>query len=397
MLVELNCRTLPIYHPGSTPQDENNNEMTACQPSPPLNERLVLALESSCDETAASVVRWYDDGKGEILSNIVLSQIEEHAAFGGVVPEIAARAHVEAMDAIVSAALREAKVKARDVDAIAATCGPGLNGGLLVAALSAKAMARALGKPFYPINHLEGHALTARLTDAIAFPYLLLLVSGGHTQILIVHGVGRYQRLATTIDDALGEAFDKTAKLLSLGHPGGPAVEKMAKRGNPKRFAFPRPMQNHATLNLSLSGLKTAVRQEAEKAAPLSDEDVADICASFQEAVGDVLEHRLRRAFQIFSEEYPALTHPVLVVAGGVAANRMIGMRLHELCESENWTLSMPPLTLCTDNAAMIAWAAAERIANGEAGDFDFKPRPRWPLDDASAVLVGHGKRGAKV
>ena len=376
---------------------ENNNQATNPLPQSAAHECLVLALESSCDETAASVVRWYGDAQGEILSSVVHSQIEEHAAFGGVVPEIAARAHVDAMDGIVSAALCDAKVGAKNLDAIAATCGPGLNGGLLIAAITGKVMAKALKKPFYPINHLEGHALTARLTEGISFPYLLLLVSGGHTQILIVHGVGHYQRIATTIDDALGEAFDKTAKMLGLGHPGGPAVEKAAITGHGERFQFPRPMQNHETLNLSLSGLKTAVRQAAEKAAPLSNQDVADVCASFQAAVCDVLENRVLRAFKIFKDEFPQLDTPTIVVAGGVAANKMIAERLNQLCTQENWALSKPPLALCTDNAAMIAWAAAERIAIGVAGDSDFTPRPRWPLDSMSEALIGHGKRGAKV
>lgn len=379
-----------------TQNDPCKDERPPQGPPVASGPRLVLALEASCDETSASVVRWRGEAEGYILSNVVLSQFEEHAAFGGVVPEIAARAHVEAMDGVVAAALSKAGLKAGDVDAIAATAGPGLNGGLLVATVTAKAMARALSKPFYPVNHLEGHALTARLTDGLDFPYLLLLVSGGHTQILTVYGVGRYKRLATTIDDALGEAFDKTAKLLGLGQPGGPFVEKAALDGDPERFSFPRPMQRRDTLNLSFSGLKTAVRQEAEKTAPLSGKDIADICASFQAAVADVLENRAARAFAMFAAEFPALDRPVLVVAGGVAANRAIAARLGTLCAREGWRLCAPPLELCTDNAAMIAWAAAERIAIGEEGNMDFKPRPRWPLDDASAAAVGHGKKGAK-
>ena len=357
----------------------------------------VLGIESSCDETAASIVHWQGDGKGAILSNIILSQTEEHAAFGGVVPEIAARAHVNAMDDVVRAALLEANLDFKSIDAIAATGGPGLNGGLLVATLTGKSLAKALHKPFYPVNHLEGHALTARLTDGIAFPYLLLLVSGGHTQILIVHGIGTYQRLATTIDDALGEAFDKTAKLLSLGHPGGPHVEKAALNGDGHRFPFPRPMQHHETLNLSLSGLKTAVRQAAEEIAPVSNQDISDICASFQEAVCDILQNRIERSFKLFNEEYPNLEKPVLVVAGGVAANKKIAERLEKLSIDSNFGLSKPPLNLCTDNAAMIAWAAAEHIAVGKQGDFSFIPRPRWPLDETADTLVGRGKRGAKV
>lgn len=363
----------------------------------PDQTSFVLALESSCDETAASVVARYADGRGEILSNIVLSQIEEHAAFGGVVPEIAARAHVNAMDGIVLAALQDAGMTLNEMDAIAATAGPGLNGGLLVAVMTAKAMASALSKPIYPVNHLEGHALTARLTDGVAFPYLLLLVSGGHTQILVVRGVGDYQRLATTIDDALGEAFDKTAKMLGLDYPGGPAVEKMAKQGCSTRFTFPRPMQHHETLNLSLSGLKTAVRLAAEKLAPLSDQDVCDICASFQAAVIDVVLNRVDRACIKFRDMLPEQVQPALVVAGGVAANQAIRDGLEKLCRQNGFFLSTPPFELCTDNAAMIAWAALERMALGEPGMPDFKPRPRWPLDERGGAIVGHGKRGVKV
>lgn len=366
-------------------------------PAPKAGKALVLALESSCDETAASVVCRDADGKGTILSNIVLSQIEEHAAFGGVVPEIAARAHVDAIKGVVEAALAEAAVAVSDLDAIAATAGPGLNGGLLVATMSAKAMAHALHLPFYPINHLEGHALTARLTDNIAFPYVLLLVSGGHTQIVIVHKVGTYQRIATTIDDALGEAFDKTAKMLGLDYPGGPAVERMAKAGDPHRFDFPRPMQSHDTLNMSLSGLKTAVRLAAEKQAPLSDQDVSDVCSSFQQAISDILCNRIERSLQLFQEHYPDHNSPTLVIAGGVAANQMIRTDLQVVCDTAGVALSAPPLKLCTDNAAMIGWAALERIALGQSGDLTFTPRPRWPLDGESGTVVGTGKRGAKV
>ncbi|MEM8795462.1 MAG: tRNA (adenosine(37)-N6)-threonylcarbamoyltransferase complex transferase subunit TsaD [Pseudomonadota bacterium] len=361
--------------------------------------RRILALESSCDETAASVVIWHGDpvrdGGGEIASNVVISQIDEHSAFGGVVPEIAARAHVKVMDQVVMAALIDANLELDEVDAIAATAGPGLNGGLLVAAMTAKAMAIALKKPFYPINHLEGHALTARLTDGVAFPYLLLLVSGGHTQILTVRGVGDYERMATTIDDALGEAFDKTAKLLGLGFPGGPAVEKAAGGGNPKRFSFPHPLKGKESLNLSLSGLKTAVRIKAQDSAPLSESDVADLCASFQATIVEILEDRVSRAMERFIEtEQPV--EPTLVIAGGVAANQAIRTMLERLSAERGFRLAAPPPRLCTDNAAMIGWAAAERMALGEDGDMDFIPRPRWPLDE-TRTIIGHGKRGAKV
>lgn len=358
----------------------------------------VLGIETSCDETAASVVAQDGDAAPKILSNIVLSQIEEHAAFGGVVPEIAARAHVEALDGIIEAALADSGVALADIDAIAATAGPGLVGGLIVGLMTAKAIAAAANKPLIAINHLEGHALTARLTDGLDFPYLLLLVSGGHTQILAVRGVGDYQRWATTIDDALGEAFDKTAKMLGLPYPGGPNVEKAAQAGNASRFAFPRPMKGSAQPDFSFSGLKTAVRQAASAIAPLSDQDVADICASFQAAVADALADRVSRALTRFRQTFPATRNPALVVAGGVAANRTIKAMLERLCVEAGFTFIAPPLKLCTDNAAMIAWAGIERLREGMAqqNGFDFVPRSRWPLDSISAPMVGSGRRGAK-
>lgn len=359
----------------------------------------VLGIETSCDETAASVVALdAPSGKPEILSNVVLSQVEEHAAFGGVVPEIAARAHVEALDGIVEAALGDAGVTLADVDAIAATAGPGLVGGLIVGLMTAKAIAAATGKPLIAVNHLEGHALTARLTDGLDFPYLLLLVSGGHTQIVRVAGVGDYRRWATTIDDALGEAFDKVAKMLALPYPGGPNVEKAAATGDPARFAFPRPMKGSAQPDFSFSGLKTAVRQAATAIAPLSGKDVADICASFQSAVADALADRVGRALLRFRTAYPDKAAPALVVAGGVAANRAIRETLERLCAENGFRFVAPPHKLCTDNAAMIAWAGIERL-NADMADtdaFDFAPRSRWPLDEVSAPVVGSGRRGAK-
>src|SRR3954452_9494719 len=278
----------------------------------------VLGIETSCDETAAAIVA-LDGNRPAIMSNVVLSQIEDHAVFGGVVPEIAARAHVEALDGIVEAALAEAGISLGEIDAIAATAGPGLVGGLIVGLMTAKALAAATGKPLFAINHLEGHALTARLTDGLDFPYLLLLVSGGHTQVVLVRGVGRYERWATTIDDALGEAFDKTAKLIGLPYPGGPNVEKAAARGNPTRFAFPRPMKGEARPDFSFSGLKTAVRQAATAIAPLSEQDVADISASFQAAIAETLDDRLGRSLRRFGSVFPDTAKPALVVAGGVA------------------------------------------------------------------------------
>jgi N6-L-threonylcarbamoyladenine synthase len=357
----------------------------------------VLGIETSCDETAASVVA-LDGGRGKILSNIVLSQIEDHAIFGGVVPEIAARAHVEALDGMVEAALAEAGMSLDDVDAVAATAGPGLVGGLIVGLMTAKALAAASGKPLQAINHLEGHALTARLTDGLDFPYLLLLVSGGHTQIVLVRGVGRYERWATTIDDALGEAFDKTAKLIGLPYPGGPNLEKAAAKGDPKRFAFPRPMKGESRPDFSFSGLKTAVRQAATAIAPLSDQDVADISASFQAAISETLEDRVGRSLARFREEFPDVVRPALVVAGGVAANATVRATLEGLCARHGFAFVAPPMNLCTDNAAMIAWAAIERIRAGldDADAMHFAPRSRWPLDEAAAPLIGAGRRGAK-
>jgi len=364
----------------------------------PQDRIRVLGIETSCDETAASVVALPAKGRPEILSNVVLSQIDEHAAFGGVVPEIAARAHVEALDGIVEAALDEAGLSLSDIDAVAATAGPGLVGGLIVGLMTAKALAVAAGKPLLPINHLEGHALTARLTDGIDFPYLLLLVSGGHTQIVLVKGVGAYERWATTIDDALGEAFDKTAKLIGLGHPGGPNVERAAMAGNATRFPFPRPMKGAERPDFSFSGLKTAVRQAATAIAPLSGQDIADISASFQAAVAEALADRVSRALERFRAAYPDLAQPVLVVAGGVAANRLIRDTLERLSAAAGFRFVAPPLKLCGDNAAMIAWAGAERLRADtlEADAMAFAPRSRWPLDMVSQPVVGSGRRGAK-
>lgn len=358
----------------------------------------VLGIETSCDETAASVVEWRGGGTPCIRSNVVLSQIEEHAAFGGVVPEIAARAHVESLDGVVEAALADAGLGLADVDAVAVTAGPGLVGGLIVGLMTAKAIAAAAGKPLLAINHLEGHALTARLTDGLDFPYLLLLVSGGHTQIVLVRGVGDYQRWATTIDDALGEAFDKTAKMLGLAYPGGPNVEREARNGDASRFDFPRPMKGSAQPDFSFSGLKTAVRQAATAAAPLSDQDVADICASFQAAVSDALADRVARSLSRFREEFGDIAQPALVVAGGVAANRTVRAALEAQCSGNGFSFVAPPHELCTDNAAMIAWAGIERLRAGLTQDdaSGFVPRSRWPLDEVSQPVIGFGRRGAK-
>jgi N6-L-threonylcarbamoyladenine synthase len=357
---------------------------------------LILGIETSCDETAASVVGRDADGAPRILSNVVLSQVEEHAAFGGVVPEIAARAHVDAIDGIIAAALADAAVQLSDLSAVAATLGPGLVGGLIVGAMTGKAIAAASHHPFIGVNHLEGHALTPRLTDAVAYPYLMLLVSGGHTQILLVRGLGDYERWGTTIDDALGEAFDKTAKLLGLPNPGGPNVEKMAAQGDPKRFALPRPMRGEKRLDFSFSGLKTAVRQAAQAAMPLSEQDVADLCAGFQLAAAESLADRVGRALARFREEFPALANPVLAVAGGVAANAAIRATLDRTAEKAGVRLVAPPLKLCGDNAAMIAYAGLERFEAGLTDTMAAPVRSRWPLDGDAAPLIGFGRRGAK-
>jgi N6-L-threonylcarbamoyladenine synthase len=358
----------------------------------------ILGLETSCDETAASIVERDENGEGRILADVVLSQLDEHSVYGGVVPEIAARAHVEALDGLIVEALHRSSMRLSDVDAIAATSGPGLIGGLLVGLMTGKAIAMATAKPLYAINHLEGHALTARLTHGLAFPYLLLLVSGGHTQLILVKGVGDYERWGTTIDDALGEAFDKTAKLLGLPYPGGPAVERAARSGNAERFAFPRPMVGEARLDFSFSGLKTAVRQAAEAIAPVSEQDIADICASFQNAVSRTMKDRISRGLARFHERFgTSVERPTLVVAGGVAANAEIRSTLETICATNRFAFIAPPMALCTDNAAMIAWAGLERLALGLPSDsLDVAPRSRWPLDENAATLLGSGKRGAK-
>ncbi|MGY6552242.1 MAG: tRNA (adenosine(37)-N6)-threonylcarbamoyltransferase complex transferase subunit TsaD [Erythrobacter sp.] len=339
---------------------------------------LVLGIESSCDETAVAIV----GADRRIIAQRIASQEAEHAPYGGVVPEIAARAHAERLAPMIEAVLADAGLGLDDMDAIAATAGPGLIGGVMVGLVSAKALAMAADKPLIAVNHLEGHALSPRLADgALAFPYLLLLVSGGHCQILRVEGVGHYRRLATTIDDALGEAFDKTAKILGLGYPGGPAVERLALEGNAKAVPLPRPLKGSAEPHFSFAGLKSAVLRAVDSGAHAP----ADIAASFQQAAIDCLTDRLEKAIR----EHGA--PPALVVAGGVAANKAVRGALETLASRHQMRFAAPPMQLCTDNAAMIAWAGLERLA-AEGADFsgdslDFRARPRWPLDaDAEAV-----------
>ncbi len=349
-------------------------------PPKPPGTLHVLGIETTCDETAASVVSINAQGKGEILSNEILSQIAAHAAYGGVVPEIAARAHVDVIDHIVARALQRAGVTLAGLDAVAAAAGPGLVGGVMVGLTTAKALALVSGKPFIAVNHLEAHALTARLTDQVSFPFLLLLVSGGHTQLLAVRGVGDYVRLGATIDDAVGEAFDKIAKMLGLPYPGGPAVEQEAATGNPERFDLPRPMHGRESADFSLSGLKTATRIAAEHIAPLSQRDVADICASFQAAVVDVMVDRTRAGLRAMGRV--GMKPTALVVAGGVAANQDIRRGLARLASEVGLRLVAPPLALCGDNGAMIAWAGIERLQLGLVDGMEVPARPRWPLDE---------------
>ena len=359
--------------------------------------RHILGIETSCDETAAAVIRRNADGSGEILSNVVLSQTKDHAPYGGVVPEIAARAHITHLDRLVAKAMAGAAISFASLDGVAATAGPGLLGGVIVGLTFGKAVALAHGKPLLAINHLEGHALTPRLLQPCAFPYLMLLISGGHTQFQIVEGVGRYRRLGTTIDDALGEAFDKTAKLLGLGYPGGPQVEAYARQGDARRFDFPRPLKGRKDCNFSFSGLKTAVREAVQDLGAPTEQDVADICAGFEAAVADTMRDRLRMAFALFREAHPDTLAPALIVAGGVAANTTLKTMFATATAEAGFALVVPPPRLCTDNAAMIAWAGAERLALGLTDDLGAAARARWPLDQAQAPVYGAGKLGAKV
>jgi N6-L-threonylcarbamoyladenine synthase len=353
----------------------------------------ILGLESSCDDTAAAVLRGPGDG-ARILSSVVLGQSDLHADFGGVVPEIAARAHAERLDLAVERALDEAGVALSGIDAIAVTAGPGLIGGVLAGVMTAKGLAMGLGLPLIGVNHLAGHALTPRLTDGAAFPYLLLLVSGGHCQLLRVEGEADFRRLGGTIDDAPGEAFDKVARLLGLPQPGGPAVEAEAAKGDPSRFVLPRPLLDRPGCDMSFSGLKTAVLRARDGVigaqGGLSLQDRADICAGFQAAVADVLSARTASALA----GQAGLT--ALAVAGGVAANRTLRARLEAVASAAGLPLLAPPLRLCTDNAAMIAYAGLLAFEAGRQDDLGLSARPRWPLDAAAAPLLGSGRKGAK-
>lgn len=356
----------------------------------------ILGIESSCDDTAAAVVQSSPDNR--ILSSVVAGQDSLHAAFGGVVPEIAARAHAEKLDHVIEQALAEAEIGLPDLDAVAVTAGPGLIGGVLSGVMTAKGLAAATGLPLIGVNHLAGHALTPRLTDNLPYPYLMLLVSGGHCQFLVVRGPDAFSRLGGTIDDAPGEAFDKSARLLGLGQPGGPAIERAAVSGDPGRFDFPRPLLGRPGCDMSFSGLKTAILRARDSIVSdkggLTEQDQSDLSAGFQAAVTDVLAEKTRRALTLYLGENPAT--PALAVAGGVAANSSIRAGLETVSKEIGAAFVSPPLALCTDNAAMIAWAGIERYASGARDDMTLAARPRWPLDQSQPGMLGSGKKGAK-
>lgn len=358
----------------------------------------ILGIESSCDDTAAAVIRQTGSDPAQILSSVVIAQADLHAAFGGVVPEIAARAHTEKLDISVRQALAKADLSLKDIDAVAVTSGPGLIGGVLAGVMCAKGIAIGAGLPLIGVNHLAGHALTPRLTHQVSYPYLMLLVSGGHCQFLLVRGPDQFTRLGGTIDDAPGEAFDKTARLLGLPQPGGPSVETTATQGQANRFAFPRPLLDREGCDMSFSGLKTALlrlrdRVVSEKGG-ITSQDRADLCAGFQMAVADVMAEKTRRALRLYLADNPA--QPVLAVAGGVAANQTIRGKLAAVAQEAGAEFVAPPLALCTDNAAMIAYAGLELYRAGQRDDMTLAARPRWPLDRISPALLGSGKKGAK-
>ncbi|MEX0971343.1 MAG: tRNA (adenosine(37)-N6)-threonylcarbamoyltransferase complex transferase subunit TsaD [Paracoccaceae bacterium] len=359
-----------------------------------MAEQIILGIESSCDDTAAALVR----GDGTVLASIVMGQNALHEGFGGVVPEIAARAHAERLDLATIAALKEAGLSLDDVDALAVTAGPGLIGGVLSGVMFAKGLAAASGKPLVAVNHLAGHALTPRLTHRLGYPYLMLLVSGGHCQFIAVEGPEMFHRLGGTIDDAPGEAFDKVARLLGLGYPGGPLVEAAAKVGDATRFKLPRPLAERAGCDMSFSGLKTAVRRLREKLevaqGGLYSQDIADICAGFQAAVADSLAGKTRAALQDFEQRFGSAKR--LAVAGGVAANATIRAAIGTVAAEIGARLVLPPMGLCTDNAAMIAWAGHEQLALRGPDGLAFSARPRWPLDAAATPMLGYGKKGPK-
>jgi N6-L-threonylcarbamoyladenine synthase len=347
-----------------------------------------LGIETSCDETAASVVRQDRDGNIKILSNVVSSQVNEHLKFGGVVPENAARSHAEKIDIIIKKAMEDSKCEFTELDGVAATAGPGLLVCLMVGLSAGKSIAGILKKPFLAINHLEGHALTPRIFNKVEFPYLLLLVSGGHTQFLIVDGIGKYKRIGTTIDDALGETFDKTAKMIGLEFPGGPKIEKLAENGDENAYVLPRPILNHPGCNLSFAGLKTAILQLSSKIK--SEKDKENLAASFQKTINEILNVKCKSAMNEFSSTHKK-SKKVFVISGGVAANKSIRNNIDQLSKEMGFENFFPPIELCSDNAAMIAWAGIERFKNGIEDNLDVLAKPRWPLDPEAPFLKGAG------
>ena len=352
-------------------------------------ELIFLGIESSCDETAASIVKEDKNGKVHILSNIVSSQVKEHKPFGGVVPELAARSHVEKIDSIIKKAIQKSKVPIETITGVATTAGPGLLVCLMVGMSAGKTIATFLNKPFLAINHLEGHALSPRLVEKIKFPYLLLLISGGHSQFLEVRGVNKYKGLGTTIDDALGEAFDKTAKILGIEFPGGPKIEKYAEKGDKNGFVLPKPILHTSGCNLSFAGLKTAVLHTSKKIK--NKQDKYNLAASFQYTINEILKVKSKKAMELFVNNNKKNKENYFVIAGGVASNKTIRKTLQQVCEENNFKHLFPPLELCTDNAAMIAWAGIERYKKNLIDDVTFTARPRWPLDEKAPFLKGAG------
>lgn len=378
---------------------EQSMDLSPTSPEAQARTLTVLGLESSCDETAAAILRRSVSGETEVLADFVLGQMEAHAPYGGVVPEIAARAHAEAMDGLVEAALREAGLTLDEIDGIAATAGPGLIGGVMAALMTAKGLALGSGKPLIAVNHLEGHALSPRLSEDVEFPYLLLLVSGGHTQLLIAEGIGKYSRLGSTLDDAAGEAFDKTAKVMGLGFPGGPALERCAATGDGTRFALPTPLKGKPGCDFSFAGLKTAARQIWDSLETPSEQDKADLAACVQQAIARSLANRSARAMCLFRGRFPDKPNPAFIVAGGVAANKTVRETLDQSAADHGFELKAPPMRWCTDNAAMIALAGLEHLAVGDVDELSAPARARWPLDESSAKLapvIGSGRKGPK-
>ena len=351
---------------------------------------IILGIESSCDETAVAIIEENDKGKPSILSNIVSSQVDVHKEFGGVVPELAARSHIEKIDLIAKRAIVESKIKLTDIDAVAATAGPGLIVCLTVGLSFGKTIALSLKKPFIAVNHLEGHALSPKLNSKIDYPYLLLLISGGHSQFLSVQGLGKYKRLGTTIDDALGEAFDKTAKLLGIEFPGGPQIEVYAKKGDPKKYVLPKPIFHKGGCNLSFAGLKTAVLKISKQIK--TDQEKYNLAASFQKTIEEILYKKSKIAFEEFKKINKTNTNK-FVVAGGVAANKKIREVLTNLCEEEDFEAIFPPINLCGDNGAMIAMVGLEKFKLKQFSELDYPAKPRWPLDEDAAFLKGAGVR----